>query len=430
MNASRQVGAGAAAAGTTIIVARVLGPSGAGSFAVAQAAIALLVVASTLGLEIGVTFRVAAGLWKAGDAFRTTLTAGCLIGLIASSAGLAMRLLVPSAFAGLSVTLTAVAFAALPFALAMIFATSCAVATDRYEAYSLLPTLQATLGLLSTAVGALLFGLTGAVVGMAIATALVGCMSVLWGLRLPFGQESRLRQLWSALRFGAASYGANALQIINYRLDLFILSAVASSTVVGQYSVAVAVSSVLWLLPRGLSDLVFPRVAQLAGPGAEAQREMVEAKAIRHATIIVVATAVPLAAAVAVLIVPIFGEAFRPSIDLTLILIPGAAAVAIGRVFAAIVIGRGRPRYGLYAGLLITPLTVVFYLGLIPWLHASGAALASTISYTMSFLLFAWFFQQTSGKRVLPLLIPTRSEIDDLRTLLSSAVTFIARSGH
>src|SRR5579863_7701428 len=108
LNASRQVGTGAAAAATTIVVERVLGPSGAGAYAVALAAIAILTVATTLGLENGITFRVAGGLWDAGDAFRTASKAGLIAGSMGAVAGVAVRVVVPSAFAGLSVALTAV----------------------------------------------------------------------------------------------------------------------------------------------------------------------------------------------------------------------------------------------------------------------------------------------------------------------------------
>ena len=325
--------------------------------------------------------------------------------------------------------MTAIALAALPLALATIFTTSCAVAIDRYEVYSLIPTLQAALVFSATAIGAWTFGLTGAVLGMTLGIALVACGSIAWGLGLPLSEpDSEFTQLRAALRFGIASYGANALQIVNYRLDLFILSAVASSAAVGQYSVAVAVSSALWLLPRGLSDLLFPRVAQLRGPGGEEQRAVVEAKALRHATLVVVSTAVVLAAAVELLMVPVFGEAFRPAISLTLILIPGIALVALAGVLAASVTGRGKPAYGFYAAIVTTPLTVALYVSLIPSLHATGAALASTISYSMSFVLYAWFYRRTSGKKVLPLLIPTRSEIDDLRALPRALAERVGKS--
>jgi O-antigen/teichoic acid export membrane protein len=135
-----------------------------------------------------------------------------------------------------------------------------------------------------------------------------------------------------------------------------------------------------------------------------------------------------LAAAVELLLVPVFGEAFQPAIALTLILIPGIAFVALAGVLAASVTGRGKPAYGFYAAIVTTPLTVVLYVALIPSLHATGAALASTISYSTSFVLYAWFYRQTSGNKVLPLLIPTRSEIDDLRALPRALAKRVAKS--
>ena len=95
MNASRQVATGAAAAGSTIVVARTLGPTGAGAYAVAQAAIAVLTVATTLGIENGVIFRVASGLWEAGDAVRATLKVALVAGSIGAAIGIGSRVLSP-----------------------------------------------------------------------------------------------------------------------------------------------------------------------------------------------------------------------------------------------------------------------------------------------------------------------------------------------
>jgi len=73
--------------------------------------------------------------------------------------------------------------------------------------------------------------------------------------------------------------------------------------------------------------------------------------------------------------------------------------------------------YSLYAGLVTLPLTLVLYVGLIPPLGASGAALASSLSYLLSFLLISWYYRRITGRRVLPLLYPTRAELEDLRSL-------------
>jgi stage V sporulation protein B len=255
-----------------------------------------------------------------------------------------------------------------------------------------------------------------------VATVLVGLGAVAWArARLPSATGSEAPgQLRRAIGFGVKGYAANALQMVNYRLDLFVLSAVASTAAVGHYSVAVAATSLLWLLPGALADVLFPRVAHLSaqeGESAEAHQEMVEVKSVRHVTLAAAATALVLAAALLLLVVPVYGEAFRPAIELGLILLPGAALLGIGGVLSATIVGRGKPVYSLYIALIVTPVTVLLYALLIPRMDATGAALASSLSYALNFALAAIAYRRLTGRRVRSLLVPTRSELDDLRRI-------------
>jgi O-antigen/teichoic acid export membrane protein len=187
------------------------------------------------------------------------------------------------------------------------------------------------------------------------------------------------------------------------------------------------VATLLWLLPEALSEVVYPRVARLSSADDEATRDMVEAKSLRHVSLVVALGTVVLAAVLELLIVPVFGETFRPAVNLGLILLPGACAIGISTVLAATVVGRGHPRYSLYGALITTPLTIAMYVVLIPWLHATGAALASTLSYLATFILFSYFYRRVTERRVLPLLVPTRSELGDLRELYHAAGRWLAR---
>jgi O-antigen/teichoic acid export membrane protein len=233
--------------------------------------------------------------------------------------------------------------------------------------------------------------------------------------------ESASRWLRRAIAFGLKGYAANALQIVNVRLDVFVLAAVATTATVGVYSVAVAATSVLWLLPGALSDVLFPRVARLSAAADEDDREFVETKSLRHVSLIVAVTTIAVAVALELLVVPIFGAEFEGSINLGLILLPGVALLGISGVLAATIVGRGKPIYSLYVVLMVTPPTIALYATLIPRLGATGAALASTLSYSFNFFLVCWFYRRLTGRRVLPLLLPTRSEFDDLRALRRNA---------
>jgi O-antigen/teichoic acid export membrane protein len=227
-------------------------------------------------------------------------------------------------------------------------------------------------------------------------------------------------QLRRALVFGVKGYAANALQVLNYRVDFFILSAVATTAALGHYAVAVAATTVLWLLPQAVSDVLFPRVAALSaaeGADAEAQRAFVEAKSLRHTTLIVLVSTIVLALGLVLLVVPIYGPDFHDSVELGLIRLPGVALLGIAATLSATIVGRGRPEFGLYTALITTPLTMILYAVLIPWLEAPGAALAASLSFTVSFLLALFFYRRATGASPWRRLVPTRSELDDYRAL-------------
>ena len=113
--------------------------------------------------------------------------------------------------------------------------------------------------------GASSTSIDGAVVGMTVSTVLVGVGTAIVGTSHVAGRAQHPAPgSWvERSPSGFKGYAANGLQLLNYRLDVFVLAAVASTAAVGQYSVAVAMTSVLWLLPSALADVLYPRVAHL-----------------------------------------------------------------------------------------------------------------------------------------------------------------------
>ncbi len=426
MSGASRVTVAVTGAATGIYVARLLGPSGAGGYAIAQSLIALLTVASTLGVEHGIAYYVSTGRWSVLSAHRDAQRVALVSGIVGASLGILARVAVPSAFGGLSLATTALAAFALPFALSWFYLSYVALAVDHYEAYVLPPTLQSTLGLVFVGVLGALYGLPGAVAGLVSSHVITAVVAGAAARRIltsaasgpqPTEEHAQLRR---AIAFGIKGYAANALQFINYRLDLFILASVAAAADVGHYAVAIAVTGVMWLLPQALSDVLFPRVAALSArvsSEGEHMRAFVETKSLRHTVVVVAVASAVLALVLLFLVVPVYGAAFRPAVDLGLILLPGVALLGLGGPMASTIVGRGHPGYSLIITLIVTPLTVLLYVLLIPPLHATGAALASSLSYTLSFVLVAVFYGRATGEPVMPRLIPTRSEIADYRAL-------------
>ncbi|MCP9489066.1 MAG: oligosaccharide flippase family protein [Solirubrobacteraceae bacterium MAG38_C4-C5] len=412
---------------TTVVVARLLGPEGAGAFAIAITLVVMLTTFATLGVEHGVAYHVSSGRWAARAALATVTRVALVTGTTAALVGLAAQILVPSAFAGLSTASVAVVVAAMPFVLLWLYRSYLALATDRYEGFVMPPAVQSTVALVLVLGCAVAFGLTGALVALTVSHA-AGALATLRAVRgFPQraedggpGGDGEPRQLARAVRFGIKGYAGNVLQLLNLRLDVFVLSAAVGAAAVGQLSVALAVTGVIWLLPHALSEVIFPRVATLsARADAQAEREMVETKGLRHAVAMIAGGGACIAAALLLLVTPVFGEAFRPAIELGLILLPGVALLGVSQVLGAIIVGRGRPEYLLYAALIVTPLTVMGYVLLVPALGATGAALVKSASFTLSFVLSVVFHRLATGDTSLRVFVPTRDELHDLVRLPS-----------
>jgi O-antigen/teichoic acid export membrane protein len=423
--AAGRTGTALAGALATVAVARILGPAGAGGYAIAISAIVVLTGLSTLGIEHGIVYYVSSRRWDAHAAFRSAQGIALGAGLLGAAVGLGVRLGDPAAFARLSVSMTAVVVLALPFALSWYYASFVALATDHFEGYAAAPLLQSLAALILIVALSATAGLWGALIAVAAAhvIAAVGMLALAprWLARAPAVDPAEARTLRRAAGFGVRGYAANALTTINYRLDFFILSAVAHSSAVGRYAVAVAVTQTLWLVPPAVSDLVFTRVAALtAGEGedAAATQAMVEAKGIRHTIVIVAVTAALVAFGLIFLVVPVFGSEFAQSVHLGLILLPGVTLAGFSGVLSSIIVGRGKPVYMLRIALITTPATIALYLLLIPSLGAVGAALASTLSYTGSFALAVFSFGRVTGRSLARIAVPTRDELEDYRRLL------------
>jgi O-antigen/teichoic acid export membrane protein len=415
MSAASRASVAVTGAVATIVVARLLGPDGAGAFAIAVTLIVMLTTFATLGVEHGVAYYVSSGLWSPRGALAAVTRLAVLAGCTAALVGLAAQLAIPSAFAGLTTATTALVVAAMPFALLWFYRSFISLAVDRYEGYVIPPAVQSGVAMVLVLGGGVAFGLTGALAALATShlVAALATLRAARGLRQT-SEVDEPGRLSRAVRFGLKGYAGNALQLLNVRLDVFVLSAAVGAAAVGQLSVAVAVTGVMWLLPSALSEVIFPRVAALsASSDTEGQRAMVETKGVRHAVLLIGAGALVISVALLFLVTPVFGDEFAPAIELGLILLPGVALFGIGQVLSAVIVGRGWPQYTLYTAMIVTPLTVLGYLLVVPALGATGAALVKSSSFALSFLLTIPFYRLATGSVSPRLFVPSRDEVRD-----------------
>jgi O-antigen/teichoic acid export membrane protein len=426
------VGSLIAAAVVSIVLAREIGPSANGTYALILTLVNIAALIASLGLAAGITYGVSHGRWPLREAASAALRCALILGLGGTALSLAFYLLTEhSAMRHVAPHLALIALPMIPAALAWQFTTAILLGRDRYEGYAALLLINAGVTLVVTTGLALVFGLTGAVIGVLVTNWLTAIAGT-WVLRRAIKDEGDGLQPTSpetphvrkAFRFGLQAWIANILQQSNYRLDLLVLGAYAAARHVGVYSIAVTITAIAWVLPHGLQTVLFPRTASLdsavqAGRLEAAESDAAAARATRHSVLLVV----PAGAIVAVLlgVVPlVYGPKFTETVWLGFVLLPGVLALGVCKVLGSVVTGRAGPRYMMYTAGIGAAVTIALYFTLIPAYHEWGAAAASTVSYAFTTVLVVVLFRRVAAIPLRTALVPTRADLHNYYEALAA----------
>jgi O-antigen/teichoic acid export membrane protein len=407
----------------SVVLARTIGPSGNGDYALLGTVLGITTLVMWLGLPAGLTYEVSRGAWSVRRALRVSYALALVLGIVASAAGFIFYLLTRhTVFVGVSTGVAVVVFASAPFFMQYQSASAIALGSDAYEIFGGLEVTHAAVILSVGAALAIPFGLAGAAVGLAgsgVVTAFVGWRGL--HRRAPLLADTPDNVvLRRAFKFGTQSWVAVLLQQVNYRFDLIILGAFAATADVGIYSVALTITGIAWVLPQALQTVVFPRTASLdaaaaTGTMAHQQADESAARAARHTVLLLAPAAVVVTLLLAVAVPLLYGRDFHDSFALGMIMLPGVLALGLGKVLMSIVIGRGYPRYALYSGLVTVPITLGLYFGLIPALGMWGAAIGSAISYSLTTVTIMVAFRHVTRIPLRNALVPGGEDLGDYR---------------
>jgi O-antigen/teichoic acid export membrane protein len=387
-----------------ILVSRELGTEGRGVTALYQSAINLTFVVLSLGLGSAVVYFV---------------SRGDLSGRAAMEAGLTMTILATALTAcgvGLAAVVSGqgVVYDGVPYWLAII-------AVPALLQFQLFETLLRGLGRFG-AMNVLNVSLPVSVLVSLIAVELAIGLTVsravyAWSLAfLPpvvFGYLLAGTSVWPRglmgvaklkplLTFGAQSQAGNLVQLLNYRLDAYIILVLTNATGVGLYATGVSLSEGLWFIANSAAVVLLTNIT--GGDEAYVSRMT---PLVCRSTLLITALAAIAAGAVSPFIVPlVFGAEFDAAVVPFLCLLPGTVALAGGKILSAYVFSRGRP--AINAGIAVVTLivTVVADVALIPVLDVTGAAIGATIAYSVSLILTALAYRRLSGASILEALIP------------------------
>ena len=377
---------------STVIVARILGPTGRGAVAVALTLAVILVQLASGGLISGCAYYVAVGKSTPAQAARQALLLSLTIGGALAVATLALRQLAPGVLSIGWATTVLVAVGA-PGVLYMLLLQGVMLgkgdaraynALDLYRAGSAVAGLriwQARVGLDERSAVAILIGAWW----LAAALGLVH-------LRAPRWWSPRLHRevLGEMLRYGARVYIGTVLGFLLLTFDLLLVNAYLGARDAGLYSVSATIAEAMLLIPLVVGINLLPRVARGSGPVASAA-------AFRSTAIVLGAACVVTAAIADPLVRLLFGGAFAPAGVLFRLLVPGVFALGLASVLSHHFAGEGYPLAAVVSAAAALALNIALDVVLLRPLGLREASLASSAAYVLFLVLQARLFAARVG---------------------------------
>jgi len=214
------------------------------------------------------------------------------------------------------------------------------------------------------------------------------------------------------LRFGTKSLPGSLAERLQFRGDSFLINIILGVRQTGIYSVTSGLAETLWYIPNAMGTVMFSRAVD---PKADAGR--IAAVLTRTTLAVALVTAIPAWILGPRLVRVVYGTQFTDAGVALRLILPGIVAYSVVAVLSRYITGRGRPGTGtliLVAGLAIN---IAANLVLIPAYGIRGAAAASSFSYIVTAAFTLVVFHRLSDRGLGETLIIRAS---DIRALMAA----------
>jgi len=398
--------------GTSVILARVLGPEGKGIYALATLLPSLIVTFGNLGIGAATVYYVARGEFRRQEILGNNVLLSLGVGGLGVIAGLVVVLFFrETVFPGVPSGHLLLALVLVPAEVFFSYVRYVLLGAQRIKEFNYVQIAHSVLflGFIALALLWLRAGVTGAILAGLFTWLVVDALVFRLGKTVAGGIDFKPNAIYMkrATTYGVQAHLANILGFLNYRVDMFLVNGFLGPAAVGLYSVGVGLVEKLWMVSHAASTVLFPRVAAESEEQRQKEFTPLVARTVLWATAL---GALVLALLSRWIVLLLYGEDFLPAVSALQALLIGIIALSAGRVLSNDIAGRGHPGLNIYTGIGAVITNVVLNVLWIPRYGIVGAAWASTVSYTVSFLGAIFFYCRLSGNRWTKVVFPQRGD--------------------
>jgi len=397
-----------------VVIARAFGADGKGVASLILLLPTLLGTFGNAGLHVANVYFYGKRNAKLADLAANSLWVSLILGLLVCGVSVALYPLVGSRFftevpPGYLLTIALLT----PALLLYSYFGSLLLATKRVFAFNAVNLAQTTIQLVVVLVAIYGFdaGIESVVYGLVFNLVLGAVVNFyLIFKQSHFGWRFNRALFGESFRYGLKGYLANALQFLNYRSDVLLVSYLLGTVAVGWYSVAVSFAEILWYVPTALGTILFPVVAT----STIAVANTTTARVSRQTVLLMTIASAIVALASPWLIPKVFGAEFEPAVNALLVLLPGVLIFSVAKILGNDFSGRGLVvTNSIISGVALVA-NVALNFVLVPRLGINGAALASTITYTLATITLVILFARHTKTSIGRVVLPENSDLSDL----------------
>ncbi len=398
--------------GTSVILARVLGPEGRGIYALAALLPSLIVTFSNLGIGSATVYYVARSEFRRQEILGNNFLLSLGIGVLGVLAGVIVVLFFKQRiFPGVDSSYLLLALALVPAQVFFSYVRYVLLGAQRIKEFNYIQVAQSILFLVLLAIAllGLRAGVTGAILAVLLTWVFIDVLVFRLAKAVAGGIDYKPNSSYikRAITYGVQAHLSNILGFLNYRVDMFLVNGFLGPAAVGMYAVGVGLVEKLWMISQAASTVLFPRVA---AETEEQKRKEFTPLVARTVLWTSVFGALVLAFLSRWIILLLYSEAFLPAVSALQALLAGIVMLSAGRVLSNDISGRGFPGLNIYIGIAAVATNIALNFLWIPYYGIVGAAWASTVSYSVSFLLALFFYCRLSGNNWSKVVIPQRGD--------------------
>jgi O-antigen/teichoic acid export membrane protein len=226
------------------------------------------------------------------------------------------------------------------------------------------------------------------------------------------------------LLFGTRAALLNVANLLNYRIDIYIVAILAPVNVVGLYTLAVTGAESALSLTLALSQATLPRMGKMQ----PAEAAIFTARCLRNnvfiASILALCGYLTAPLVIRLLFGPNYASIVMPLRVLLIGLVAASTSALISNYF---MLNRGRMQVPLLTSLISTVLCATICAGLVPKVGMLGAAVGSTVAYICSQAIAVGYFCRESNVPWLNAVLINRGDIESYGRLARRLTTAVSK---